>query len=103
MNALKIAIALAALSGGLYLKGCSYRHVDEIKSAAPRVWDAAGYEIEAYSGYQIGDAFQAPGGKVWYVVSRKGDSRITYKGFLTKWGDEYHIYNLTALDAIGPK
>jgi len=86
----------------IYFGGCSYRNVDNIKAAAPKAWDAAGYEIVGYEGYEIGNICGNPGGKVWYVVQRKGDPRIRYTGYLSKWGDEYHIYNFRAYDAIAP-
>lgn len=94
-------LAAAALFWGINAAGCSYRNVDNIKAAAPKVWADAGYEIVGYEGYQIGSP-ATPGGRVWYVVTRKGDKRILYTGFLSKWGDEYHIYNFRAYDAITP-
>ena len=83
--------------------GCSAHRVEEIKKAAPKVWADAGYEIVGYEGYQYGPPGGTWGGKVWHIVRRKGDDRVTYHGFISKWGDEYHIYNLQAIDAIKPQ
>ena len=99
MKTLLIATTIAAASIFAAIKA-GYRNVDTTKAAAPKRWDAAGYEIKGYEGYQwspIG------GGNVWYIVTRKDSPGITYHGFLQKWGGEYHIYNLRAIDAIGPQ
>lgn len=87
----------------VFFGGYSYRNVDVIKANAAATWDAAGFEIVGYEGYQIGDFIgPCPGGKVWYVVQRKGNSQVRYHGWVSKWGKEYHIYNLRAIDAIAP-
>lgn len=101
---MKTTIALIALAiAGAFFGGCNYRNVEIIKTNAPKAWADAGFEIIGYEGYQIGDFTGAPGGKVWYVVQRKGDPKVRYHGYVTKWGDEYQIYNITALDAITPQ
>ena len=96
------ALALVACSALLF-SGCSAKHVPELKAAAPKVWADAGYEVVGYEGFEYGAPGAAWGGKVWHIVRRKGDDRVTYHGFITKWGDEYHIYNLQAIDAIKPQ
>jgi len=99
---MKTLIAITALAvTGLYFGGCNYRNVDVIKANAPKAWSDAGFEIVGYEGYQIG-GLQAPGGLVWYVVQRTGDSTIRYNGAVSKWGGEYHLYEIQALDAIAP-
>lgn len=91
------ALALALCSA---FAGCTAHKVEEIKKAAPQVWGDAGFEIVGYEGYQYGTLGPTWGGKVWHIVRRKGGDRVTYHGFICKWGDEYHIYNLKAIDAI---
>lgn len=99
MKTISIIILFVAIT--LYFGGCSYRHVEAIKAHAPETWRNAGFEIVGYEGYQIG-APDVPGGRVWYVVQRIGHPGVNYNGFISKWGDEYHIYNLKAIDAIAP-
>lgn len=77
--------------------GCSAQYVDNIKLAAPETLEQAGFEIIGYLGYK----WTRLGGCVWYTMKRKPDTGIMYQGCVSKWGDEYHIYNLSALDAIG--
>jgi hypothetical protein len=74
------------------------RRVPDIKHNAERVFNANGFDVVGYQGYQLG-IFATPGGCVWYTL-KKGD--ITYEACLSRWGDEYHIYSLKALDAIKP-
>lgn len=91
------AVASSALFG---LRWLGYRNVEATKAAAPQVWAAAGYKIVGYEGYQYAPIH---GSSVWYLVRRVEDNGITYHGALSKWGDEYHIYNLSALDALRPE
>ena len=95
-NAALVAVACSALFG---IRWLGYRNVEATKAAAPKVWEAAGYKIVGYEGYQFAPIH---GSSVWYLVRRLDDNGITYHGALAKWGDEYHIYNLKALDAIKP-
>ncbi len=96
--------ALALVAGSaLLFSGCSAKHVPEIKANAEKTLAAAGYEIIGYEGFQYGGPGGNWGGKVWYIVRRQGDNRVTYDACLSKWGDEYHIYALKALDAIKPQ
>lgn len=94
--ALLIAVAI-------YFGGCSYRNVDTIKANAEKIWANAGFVIVGYEGYQIGVLQESPGGRVWYIVARKGDDRILYHGCITQFGAEFHIYSLKAIDAIAGK
>jgi hypothetical protein len=86
----------------MLLAGCSAHKVGDIKAHASEAWHQAGFEIIGYEGYQYGTLGEF-GGCVWYTVRRVPDNGITYEGCLAKWGDEYHVYSLTALDAIKPK
>lgn len=99
MKEIIIALTIAAASiFGLMKAG--YRNVENVKAAAPSTWAASGYDIKGYEGYEWGPI---GGGHVWYILTRKESPGITYHGFLEKWGSEYHIYNLRAMDAIGPE
>ena len=100
MNTLKNIALVVALGAATFAGGCNYRNVDKIKAAAPATWAAAGFEVIGYAGYQIGDLLGSPGGKVWYIVQRKGDTKTRYHGYVSKWGSEYHVYSLRALDAL---
>lgn len=98
MKTLLITIALVAIaSTGLFHLG--FRNVDTTKQNAPQTWGDAGYVVLGYEGYQWGPI---SGGNVWHIVERKERPGITYHGYVAKWRDEYHIYNLKAIDAISP-
>lgn len=94
-----ISLIAAAIT---FFGGCSYMNVDDIKAHSAQAWRKSGFEIVGYEGYQIGD-FETPGGRVWYVVKSTNGSPTLFDGCLGKWGTEYHIYNLHALNAINPK
>lgn len=98
---MKLKMTFVILAVGLALSACSDRYVPEIKAAAPEVIRQAGFTIVGYEGYQWG-AFDTFGGKVWYTFKRNPDNGIIYHGAVVKWGNEYHLYNLTAIDAIKP-
>ena len=70
--------------------------VADIKQAAPQVWGANGFQVVGYQGYEL-TLFARPGGCVWYTVSKKD---TLYQGCISRWGDEYHIYSLRALNAL---
>jgi hypothetical protein len=72
--------------------------VPDIKQHAAQVLSANGFEVIGYQGYTYGLSSEF-GGCVWYTM-KKGN--VTYEGCVTKWGNEYHIYSLKALDAIKP-
>lgn len=72
------------------------RRVAEIKNVAEQVWNRNGFKVVGYEGYEL-TLFAQPGGCVWYVVRRDATD---YHGCISRWGDEYHIYNLRALNAI---
>ena len=105
---LEILGAVAAFVGGLALVIFTMfvlpvllfgdRRVEEIKLNADHVFKDNGFQIIGYQGYQYG-LWQTPGGCVWYTLSK---TNITYEACLSRWGNEYHIYNLKAIDAIKP-
>lgn len=80
-------------------------NLDEVKANASTTFKQAGYGIIGYEGYQWGSwHFGSYGGAaVWYSLRRNGkDNGIIYTGYIKRWGDEYHIYNIRAIDAIKP-
>lgn len=92
-----LALAIAAT-------GCSSANKDDVKANAPEVFAKRGFQIVAYEGYTFG-AHVGPGyggANVWYVIKRVPDNGIIYHAYVSKWGDEYHIYGLKAIDAIKP-
>ena len=83
------------------LTGCSGRNVDFVKSHATEVWEQNGFKVVGYEGYQRSFIFDGvEGGYVWYIVERDG---VTYHGAIGKWENEFHIYSLTAMNAISSK
>jgi len=99
-----VVLVLAILVGGAFLVIggpillFGDRRVPEIKLNAERIFKDNGFQVVGYQGYSYG-LISTPGGCVWYTL-KKGE--ITYKACLSRWGDEYHIYNLKAIDAIKP-
>lgn len=93
--------ALAAL----LLAGCSSANLDDVKAHAAETWEAAGFQIIGYEGYNVGGWLGGSsygGAYAWYTLRRIPDNGITYEGAIQRWGTEYHIYKLTAIDAIKP-
>jgi hypothetical protein len=68
-----------------------------VKEHAPEAAKQLGYEIIGYEGYTW-SAFY--GGMVWYTLRQTNG--ITYEGAFTRWGEEVHVYDLKAIDAIKP-
>ena len=89
----KFIIAAIAV---IILSGCSASNVDIIKQNAAKTFNSNGFEVVGYQGYEWA-GFGQWGGCVWYTVKR---GTTTYDGCVSKWGDEFHIYSLTALDAV---
>lgn len=81
--------------GALFAVGCS-KNVEHIKANAEKTFKTAGFEIITYEGYQRGFM----GGNVWYLIKQPNKDTI-YEAALVKWGDEIHIYNFKAINAIG--
>lgn len=82
----------------------STHNVEYVKEHAAATFDQSGFEIIGYQGYQMGGIIGKTygGANVWYNLKRKPDNGIVYEAALQRWGDEIHIYNLKALDAIKP-
>lgn len=87
----------------LLLSGYSAGNLDSVKTHATETWKQNGFEIVGYEGYQFSliVPFTSYGGAcVWYRIKSIPDNGIIYHGCLRRWGNEYHIYSLTAIDAI---
>jgi len=83
----------------------SYSNLNYVKENAQQRWVSAGFEIVNYEGYQIGSLGYGTsygGARVYYNLKRIPDNGILYNAALWRWGNELHIYNLRALDAIKP-
>ena len=89
----KLAIILAL---SIATVGCS-RNVEKVRENAPAVLKSNGFTVVGEHGYQLS---AITGVFVWYTLE-KGEN--TYQGAVCKWFDEYHIYNLEALDAVSGK
>jgi hypothetical protein len=71
--------------------------VESIKQNSTNTLNAAGFEVIGYEGYQMGDMFGSPGGKVWYIVRRPGETVRLHHCYISHWRGEYHIYDLKAI------
>lgn len=101
---MKIKLIIVVLVSA-FLSGCSSSsNVPDIKAHAAETWRQAGFEIIGYEGYENSYWFGSDygGGYVWHTLRRSKDNGIIYHGFIQKWGNEYHIYNISAIDAIKP-
>lgn len=97
-----VGVGLLALLCLLFLYSTigSTCYVAEIKAHAAQTLDEQGFTIVGYEGYTRGE-WSTHGGKVRYQVVRKGDpAKHLYNLFMSKWGDEYHIYELKCVDCL---
>lgn len=86
------------------LTGCSSANLDDVKAKACDTWKQAGYTCVGYEGYQWGFGVGNYGGAhVWHSLKRDANPTVIYSGYVQKWGNEYHLYNVTAVDAITQK
>jgi hypothetical protein len=93
-----VLVVLAGSCGvGTYKVGV--RNVNWVKDHATAGAHQLGFEIVGYEGYQVAPIL---GGMVWYTMKRNPDNGIIYEGGFSKWGNEVHIYNTKAIDAIKP-
>ena len=101
-NSKRTLLTASALCA-LLCVGCSAGNKQDVKDNAARVFADSGYIVTGYQGYQWGKfGFNEYGGAyVWYNLRQKGTG-INYQAAIQRWGDEYHIYNLKAIDAIAP-
>ncbi|MBL4574460.1 MAG: hypothetical protein JKY86_15505 [Gammaproteobacteria bacterium] len=79
-------------------------NLDHVKEGAEESFSKHGFDVIGYEGYQWGmGGYNSYGGAyVWYTIRRQSDNGITYNAALQRWGDELHMYKLTAIDAIKP-
>ena len=98
MKTIVAIIAVAAVA----LTGCASANLKETKAAACDRWKEIGYKCQGYEGYQwgmwLGGSYG--GARVWHTLKRDEAPGIIYTGSVQRWGDEYHIYGPTAVDAI---
>lgn len=86
---------LTILISIIFLTACSPSNKDWIEERAEAKWNKQGYEVIDYEGFQWGFlGFGTPygGAKVWHRLRKSGGSNTTYSGYLTRWGDEVHVY-----------
>ena len=93
-----LRITITVLITSALLVALSYRNVSNVKSVAAREWNKQGFTIIGYEGYEANTIM---GGLVWYMVQRTEDPTTIYHAGMAKWFDEYHIYNLKAVDVKG--
>lgn len=88
-----------AILSTFLLSGCGWANLDDIKEKAPQVWKQAGFEVVGYEGFEYGAWIGGSygGAHVWHTAKR---DNVIFHGYIQRWGDEYHLYNIRALDAI---
>lgn len=74
----------------LFLSACTSSNVNYVKENAEKRWNEMGYKVIGYEGYE----YSVCGGNVWYHLKRDDFPGIIYSGFLCKWKDELHIYDI---------
>ena len=84
------------------LGGCGNANLAETKAAACQRWAEVGYKCAGYEGWQWGIWLGGNygGAKVWHTLKRDEAPGIIYTGYVHRWGDEFHIYGPTAIDAV---
>lgn len=99
----RIVFLIGVLALG-YLLMPGWANLDDVKANAEQTFERNGWTVEGYEGYEWSKWWGGPygGARVWYTLSRDNNG-VTYQGFIKRWGDEYHIYGPTAIDAIKPK
>jgi len=70
------------------------RSLEDIKANAPFYLEGQGFEVVGYQGYQHSIIM---GSYVWYTMTKDD---IVYECAVMKWGGEYHLYNLRAVNAV---
>ena len=79
-------------------------NLEHVKDQAEERFTELNYEIARYDGYQWGlwGYNDYGGAHVWYLLKKVPDNGILYSAYLQRWGDEIHLYELEAIDAIKP-
>ena len=90
--------------GIILLIGCSPGNLDYVKKNAEQTFESNNFNIIGYHGYRWGIwGFNNYGGsRLWYTIEKIPSNGIIYQATLSRWGDEIHIYNIEAIDAIKP-
>lgn len=85
--------------------GCTSGNAEWVKARAVDAFRANGFEVAGYQGWSMrGQISPTRGGAcVWYTLKKIPDDGITYEACLQRWGDELHLYELRAIDAIKPQ
>jgi|GEM_PF-3087908 len=105
-NDLFIALAIACIVVGIiiWLGIGSSGNLNYVKERSEIRFQELNYEIIGYEGYRFGfwGYNDFGGAHVWYLLKKNPDNGIIYKGSLQRWGDEIHLMQLKAVDAIKP-
>ena len=93
-------IAFVVLSVGfLAVKGCNSNNLEYVKQHGPDKWRSVGFEIVGYDGYTRRLGYETYGGaQVWWYLKRVPDNGLLYNGYLERWGDELHAYNVKSVE-----
>jgi hypothetical protein len=96
-------VGIVVLVAFLFTRACSPANKDWVQERAEEKWKEQGFEVVGYLGFQWGWFGYGPygGAKVWHLLEKDGNG-ITYSGYLKRWGDELHVYSVSAIDAIKP-
>jgi hypothetical protein len=101
-----IRIGSIVLLSVTFIFGCSFGNLQDIKDKAPEVWRQNGFKVVGYEGFQWGKwgifGSTYGGAYVWHRLEKIPDNGITYSGYIQRWGNEYHVYGPSAIDAIRP-
>lgn len=102
-NLNKTSILFAISLSVSLVAGCSSGNLEETKDNAAVIFKDNGFDVVGYHGYMWGAwGFNDYGGAmVWYTIKKESNG-LVYEAGLQRWGDEYHLYNLNAVDAISP-
>ena len=97
------AVVYNCITGILF--DISPRNLEYVRQKSTERWMQLEFDVVGYDGFQWGLCFAKKygGAKVWYVLRKKhSNDDIIYVGYLQRWGNEIHVYNLRAIDAVGP-
>lgn len=81
---------------------CSSANLDDVKEHACDRWKEVGFSCLGYEGYQLGIWWYGPygGANVWHTLAIEKHPDQVFSGYIQKWGDEYHIYNLKCINCV---
>ena len=100
-------LSLPIIFFGLLLALCigTPGNLDFVKAHAAETWEANGFTIRGYEGYNwsFGGYNEYGGARVRYQLRKTPDNGVTYTGSLQRWGNEIHVVRVRAQDAVSPK